>query len=153
MILGQQDLLNRSSLRIWIGGEKATKMNAPSSSSGPKHRADVVRTVFPNAISLYEYCTSIIQQNQQQVVLIQPTDSKAYCDLLHTSIIIPPPDDEINKYAYSFNGKDKFPVHELRFYEAVKYVFDPAEYGIYETSAASNIKRKKRFNIYYYMFK
>ena len=88
-------------------------MNVPSSSTGSKHRTDVVRTVFPNAISLYEYCTSTIQRNQQQIVLIQPTDSKAYCDLLHTSIIIPPPDDEINKQTYNFNGRDKFPVHDI----------------------------------------
>lgn len=88
-------------------------MNVPSSSSGEKHRPDVVRTVFPNAVSLYEYCTSIIEANQQQVNLVQPTDSKAYCDLLHGSIIIPPPDDGTNKFVYHFNGKDKFPVHDI----------------------------------------
>ena len=82
-------------------------------SSSQKHRPDVVTTVFPTAVPLFDYLTTVIKRSNHDIVVIQPTDSCAYKDLLRTSLIVPPPDAEGTQFTFKFNGKDRFPIHDI----------------------------------------
>lgn len=84
-----------------------------SGSGNQKHRPDVVTTVFPSAVPLFDYCTSVIKRNHLDIALIQPSDSAAYKDLLRTSLIVPPSDAEGSQFAFKFNGRDRFPIHDI----------------------------------------
>lgn len=78
-----------------------------------KNPTDVVRTIFPNAVSLFDYCTSIIELSKFKVDLISPDDSPAYKDMLHSSLIVPPAPSEQAKLVFSFNGTNKFPMKDV----------------------------------------
>lgn len=79
-----------------------------------KRRADVVTSVFPGAVCLADFCTSVVDTSSgEDSRVVLSTDSDAYKDLLLTTLIIPPSDNNGTSKKFRLDGKDKFPIQDI----------------------------------------
>lgn len=74
---------------------------------------DVVTCVFPSAIPLLDYCKSVIDAECGESALYATTDSVLYKELLHTTLIIPPIEENSVVRKFRVDRKDKFPINDI----------------------------------------
>lgn len=72
-------------------------------------RHDVVKNVFPHAISLLEFCTAIVEP---PIALLQELDSNDYSNLLHKTLVIPPVADLGLLKKFNVTKVQSFPIGE-----------------------------------------
>ena len=82
-----------------------------SCSAGNKRRLDVVSNVFPKAITLLEYCKSVIDSDTDKESILLINDSIKYKELLQTSLILPPIEARTLKFKIDKQGHS--PVREI----------------------------------------
>ena len=80
-------------------------------SSSYRH-GNVVRTVFPHAITLFDYCSSVVNFTADQR-LVQDRDSVSYKDLLHNTLVIPPNNGVRSDLKFNISRIETFPIRDM----------------------------------------